>query len=236
MSRLTLSMLMMSVVFSAVCGFAIRSTSGAEPTTKKTNFVVAQDGTGDYKMILEAINAAPQLTSHDAPFEIQIKPGLYKELIYIQREKRFIKLIGEDPATTKIIFGAATEWYENCEIHALGNGYLTAASTEENTPFGLIFSHCKITAESPDVKTFLGRPWRAFASTIFLNSEMADCIRPEGWNNWGNKQRQTTARYAEFNSSGPGGNATDRAPWAKQLSAQAASAITIQNVFGDWKP
>jgi pectinesterase len=322
MSRLTVSAIIL-MLLPAV-------TFAAEPTTRKTQFVVAQDGSGDYKTVLEAVNACPQLTSHDMPFEIHIKPGTYKELIYVQREKRFIKLIGEDPATTKItfdlyanmkgpdgkgigtfrtptvyidandfacenltfensagkvgqalairidgdrvtfrkcrfqgwqdtilgnrgrhyfdhcyiagatdfIFGAATEWYENCEIHCLGNGYITAASTEENTPFGFVFSHCKITSE-PDVKTFLGRPWRAYAATTYLNCDMADCIRPEGWNNWGRKEREQTARYAEFNSTGPGGNSSGRAPWSKQLSTTEAASITVESVLGGddhWRP
>jgi pectinesterase len=136
---------------------------------------------------------------------------------------------------TDFIFGAATEWYENCEIHALGSGYLTAASTEENSPFGFVFSHCKITGEE-GVKTFLGRPWRAYASTTYLNCEMADCIRPEGWNNWGSKQREETARYAEGNNTGPGADTAGRATWSKKLSADEVSAITVDKVFGDWKP
>ena len=63
--------------------------------------------------------------------------------------------------------------------------------------FGYVFSHCKITGE-PGVKTFLGRPWRIYASTIFLNCEMSDVVRPEGWNDWKKPEAHTTARYAEF--------------------------------------
>jgi len=38
------------------------------------------------------------------PVIIRIKPGVYKELIYIQREKRFFHLVGDDAARTVITF------------------------------------------------------------------------------------------------------------------------------------
>jgi len=38
------------------------------------------------------------------PVVIHIKPGTYKEQIYIQREKRFFHLLGEDPKTTVLTF------------------------------------------------------------------------------------------------------------------------------------
>jgi pectinesterase len=65
---------------------------------------------------------------------------------------------------------------------------------------------------------------------------MADCIRPEGWNNWGRKEREQTARYSEFGNTGAGADATGRAAWAKQLSQSEAEAITPDKVFGDWQP
>ena len=46
------------------------------------------------------------------------------------------------------IFGAATAWFEKCQIHCLRNGYITAASTPADQPFGFVFSHCNITGEA----------------------------------------------------------------------------------------
>ena len=58
-----------------------------------------------YRTVQEAINAAPQTTSVDRPWIIYIKAGTYKEIVYVQREKRFVTLVGEDPATTTITYG-----------------------------------------------------------------------------------------------------------------------------------
>ncbi|HEV2434769.1 MAG TPA: pectinesterase family protein [Verrucomicrobiae bacterium] len=297
----------------------------------KTELVVAADGSGQFTNVQAAIDAAPQNTSPANWCVILIKPGVYKGLIYVQREKHFVRLVGEDPERTVLtydlhanlpgpdgkpigtfrtpstvidaddfvaenltfqnsagpkgqalavrldgdriifdncrflgwqdtifcdrgrhyyencyiagavdfIFGGATEFYERCHIHCLGNGYITAASTPTDHPFGYVFSHCQIAGENPDVKTYLGRPWRAYASVTFLNTEMSGVVRPVGWDNWRDPAREKTARYAEFNSTGPGANPQARVKWARPLTDRQAAAITVEKVLGgsdDWNP
>lgn len=269
--------------------------------------------------------------SSNNPVFIHLKPGIYKELVYVQREKRFFHLVGEDAgkivltynlnarmsgpdgkeigtfrtASTVIdaddftaenltfensagpvgqalairvegdrvvfrncrflgwqdtilenrgrhyyrdcyiaghvdfIFGGATAFFEKCHIHCLRDGYITAASTPDTQPFGFVFSDCRITGETPEVKTYLGRPWRIHASTVFLNTEMGEVVRPEGWHNWNKAEAEKTARYAEFNSAGPGAHAGARVKWARQLSETEAKSITAQRVLSGsdgWRP
>ena len=136
------------------------------------------------------------------------------------------------------IFGAATAWFEKCEIRALRDGYLTAASTPVDQPFGFVFSKCKITGDS-DLKTFLGRPWRIYASTIYLNCEMSGVVQPDGWNDWKKSEAHRTVRYSEFNSTGAGASPTNRPDWAKQLGKNEAEKITVKKVLGGvdgWSP
>lgn len=292
---------------------------------------VAPNGDGQFKSIQDAINAAPQRTSRARPWVIHVKPGVYRELIYVQREKRFITLVGDDPEKTILtynlnanmlgpdgkmigtfrtastvidaddftaenltfensagpvgqalavriegdrvafrncrflgwqdtilsnrgrhyfadcyiaghvdfIFGGATAFFERCHIHCLRNGYITAASTPAEQPFGFVFSHCKITGAGPDVKTFLGRPWRDFASVAFLNTEMSDVVRPVGWHNWEKPAREKSSRYTEFKSTGPGAHQGLRASWSRQLSAAEARSITAATVLSGsdrWSP
>jgi pectinesterase len=295
----------------------------------QTNLFVAADGSTPFTSVQSAIMAVPS-GSNENPVIIHIKPGTYKELIYLQREKRFFKLVGDNPTNTILsfnlyagitnaegkpigtfktpsttidaddftaenltfensagpvgqalairvdgdraafrncrflgwqdtillnrgrqyfencyicghvdfIFGAATAWFEKCQIHCLRDGYVTAASTPVDVPFGFVFSNCKITGEQ-GVKTFLGRPWRIYASTIFLNTEMSEVVRPEGWNDWRKPEAHTTARYAEFNSTGDGASPTNRPDWTKQLKKSEAQKITVETVLGGadgWNP
>jgi pectinesterase len=136
------------------------------------------------------------------------------------------------------IFGGSTAFFENCQIHCLGNGYITAASTPHEQLYGFVFKDCRITGVE-DARTFLGRPWRAYSMTVFLNTEMSGVVRPEGWNNWRDPAREQTVRYAEFNSSGPGANPDERVPWAHRLTQEEAEDLSLQTVLGGeegWVP
>ena len=141
--------------------------------------------------------------------------------------------------TTDFIFGPATVLFERCTIHSKRNSYITAASTPENVAFGYVFKNCKLTAAPGVTKVYLGRPWRPYASTTFLNCEFGSHIRPEGWDNWRNEANEKTARYAEFGNTGEGAVTAGRVKWAKQLTPKEALRYTIENIFTDssnWYP
>lgn len=119
--------------------------------------------------------------------------------------------------TTDFIFGPATAWFENCEIHSKADSYITAASTPENVEVGLVFKNCKLTADPEVKKVYLGRPWRPFAYTAFIDCEMGDHITPAGWDNWRNPENEKTARYFESNNKGPGASTKARVSWLRPL-------------------
>lgn len=140
--------------------------------------------------------------------------------------------------TTDFIFGPSTAWFENCEIRSRADSYITAASTPQDRPYGYIFSHCRLTADANVTKVYLGRPWRDYGYTLFINCEMGRHIRPEGWHHW-QKERQKTARYMEYGNSGDGAATDRRAPWARQLTKKEAAKITMEEVFSindKWAP
>jgi pectinesterase len=151
------------------------------------------------------------------------------------------------------IYGSAAAIFDRCEIRSKNGGHVTAANTTKDRPFGFVFMNCRLTGDpQPWVNTNgipantnsapmadLGRPWRPYASVTYLNCEMGAHIKPEGWNNWRNPTNELTARYAEYNSTGPGANPDKRFKWAKQLSAEEAGKITIESVLGgndNWNP
>jgi pectinesterase len=138
--------------------------------------------------------------------------------------------------TTDFIFGAATAVFKNCQIHSKKNSHVTAASTNSIIPYGFVFFDCKLTADSTINKVSLGRPWSPTASVTYINCWMGKHIISEGWNNWKNPANELTARFAEYNSSGPGANTATRVKWAKQLTAEDASKYTLKNILGEWNP
>src|SRR5439155_22972194 len=131
----------------------------------------------------------------------------------------------------------ATAVFDHCELHSKNGGFVTAASTGPEKPWGYVFLDCKLKGEG--AKALLGRPWRPNASVTYVRCEMGGHIEPKGWDNWGNAANEKTARYAEYKSTGPGANPTKRVPWSKQLTKEEADKITIESVLSGsdgWKP
>lgn len=155
---------------------------------------------------------------------------------------KFTRLYFKDcyiDGTTDFIFGPSTALFENCIIHSKRNSYVTAASTPKEAKYGYVFKHCKLTAEPGVDKVYLGRPWRPYAYTLFIECELGKHIVPAGWHNWGKQSNEETARYMEYKNTGEGANASERVAWSKQLTKKEAEAVTVDAIFctqSSWNP
>lgn len=133
--------------------------------------------------------------------------------------------------TVDFIFGSSTAVFDSCTIFAKRDGYLTAASTIEGKPFGLVFIDCKITGSAPEGRVYFGRPWRPNAKTAFINCEISNIIRPEGWHDWGKESNHNTTFYCEYNNKGLGADTKNRVDWCKLLTDEEAKKYSIENIF-----
>ena len=155
---------------------------------------------------------------------------------------KFTRLYFKDcyiDGTTDFIFGPSTALFEDCIIHSKRNSYVTAASTPKEAKYGYVFKHCKLTAEPGVDKVYLGRPWRPYAYTLFIECELGKHIVSAGWHNWGKQSNEETARYMEYKNTGEGANASERVAWSKQLTKKEAEAVTVDAIFrtqSDWNP
>ena len=155
---------------------------------------------------------------------------------------KFTRLYFKDcyiDGTTDFIFGPSTALFEDCIIHSKRNSYVTAASTPKEAKYGYVFKHCKLTAELGVDKVYLGRPWRPYAYTLFIECELGKHIVLAGWHNWGKQSNEETARYMEYKNTGEGANASERVAWSKQLTKKEAEAVTVDAIFrtqSDWDP
>lgn len=142
--------------------------------------------------------------------------------------------------TTDFIFGPSTALFKDCTIHSKANSYVTAASTPATVAVGYVFKNCRLTADDGVDKVYLGRPWRPYAATVFIDCELGKHIVPAGWHNWRNPENEKTARYAEYGSTGEGASAGARVKWAKQLTRkEAAPYEDPKYIFGmssEWNP
>jgi PelA/Pel-15E family pectate lyase len=135
------------------------------------------------------------------------------------------------------IFGQATVYFENCVIHSKGDGYIAApmrfAADEAS---GFVFNRCKLTGENIKKGVYLARPWRPFGRAVFLNSQMGEHIKNEGFNNWNNISNENTAYFAEFNSSGKGAKSDERVKWSKQLTKEESKQFEVEKFLLGWNP
>lgn len=133
--------------------------------------------------------------------------------------------------TTDFIFGAATAIFNDCDIMCKADSYITAASTPIDVDYGYVFYKCRVNA-LPEVKAvYLGRPWRPYAYTMFIDCQLNAPIRPEGWHNWKNPDNERTARYGECGSAGPYADMSARVGWAKKLDDGEASNIVKSTIL-----
>jgi pectinesterase len=103
--------------------------------------------------------------------------------------------------------------------------------TPPESAFGFVFNRSRVRVAEGE-QTYLGRPWRDHAATIFLRSELGAGIRPAGWHNWDRPWSESTSRYFEYHNTGAGADRAARVPWSRELAAAEADRITPAAVFG----
>lgn len=139
--------------------------------------------------------------------------------------------------TVDFIFGWSTAVFNRCHIHSIGNGYITAPSTDKGQKYGYVFYNCEIIANSDVDKVYLSRPWRPYAQAVFIQCNMGKHILPEGWDNWRNKNNEKTVFYAEYKSKGEGANPGKRVAYSKQLkNTEGYSIEEVLSGNDGWNP
>jgi PelA/Pel-15E family pectate lyase len=137
------------------------------------------------------------------------------------------------------IFGQGTAVFEGCHVHSKGDGYITAPMRfAADEPSGLVFLSSKLTSENTIKGVYLGRPWRDYGRTIFIDTEIEATIRPEGWHNW-EPHRERTAFLAEYRSTGKGANVGARVRWSRNLTEAEVASFSVENFLkgkDGWNP
>ena len=143
------------------------------------------------------------------------------------------------------LFGDGKAVFDHCEIHntAHAGGFVTAQSKHYPTQdSGFVLNHCRLTGGADiTAPVYLGRPWRPYATVVYLDTEMGSHIDPSGWREWhpGETHSIETAFYAESNSTGPGAHHDQRDPHTHFLSKQEAEQYAPDNFLrgtDNWDP
>ncbi|XP_047308778.1 pectinesterase-like [Impatiens glandulifera] len=178
------------------------------------------------------------------------KIDAYQDTLYAHNNRQFYR-DSYITGTVDFIFGNAAVVFQNCQIVARKpmsgqKNMVTAQGREDpNQNTGTSIQQCKVVASSDleptkgSVKTFLGRPWKAYSRTVYMQSNIGDHIDPAGWFEWDGEFALKTLYYGEYMNSGPGAGTGNRVKWGGYrviTSALEAQKFTVAQLIqgGQW--
>ena len=146
--------------------------------------------------------------------------------------------------TIDFIFGNGAAVLQNCKIYTrvplpLQKVTITAQgrkSPHQNTGFSIQDSY--VFATQP---TYLGRPWKLYSRTVFMNTYMSGLVQPRGWLEWYGNFALGTLWYGEYRNHGPGASLSGRVKWPGYhiiQDANMASFFTVRRFIDGmaWLP
>ncbi|CAN0889049.1 Probable pectinesterase/pectinesterase inhibitor 41 [Linum grandiflorum] len=150
----------------------------------------------------------------------------YQDTLYTHSLRQFYREC-DIYGTVDFIFGNAAVVLQNCNIYprlpmsGQFNAITAQGRTDPNQNTGISIHNCNIRAapdlaavgNSTTVKTYLGRPWKEYSRTVYLQNFMDWLIDPAGWRAWNGEFALATLYYAEYENSGPRSDTSARVTW-----------------------
>ncbi|XP_065864164.1 probable pectinesterase/pectinesterase inhibitor 20 [Euphorbia lathyris] len=190
-------------------------------------------------------NGADLSTFYSCSFEA------YQDTLYTHSLRQFYREC-DIYGTVDFIFGNAAVILQNCNIYprmpmsGQFNAITAQGRTDPNQNTGISIHNCVIraaddlAAAGSTVKTYLGRPWKEYSRTVYMQNFMDDLIDSAGWQIWSGDFGLNTLYYAEYNNTGPGSDTSNRVTWSGYhvIDAVDAANFTVSNfLLGDaWLP
>ncbi|THG08562.1 probable pectinesterase/pectinesterase inhibitor 51 isoform X2 [Camellia sinensis] len=152
------------------------------------------------------------------------------------------------------IFGNSASIFQDCLIlvkprqvkpeKGENNAVTAHGRTDPAQSTGFVFQNCLVNGtedymamyyNNPKVhKNFLGRPWKEYSRTVFIDCNLEALITPQGWMPWSGDFALKTLYYGEFKNSGPGSSLSGRVSWSSQIPADHVYTYSVKNfIQGD---
>ncbi|XP_030946400.1 probable pectinesterase/pectinesterase inhibitor 7 [Quercus lobata] len=191
-------------------------------------------------------NGADLSTFYSCSFEA------YQDTLYTHSLRQFYREC-DIYGTVDFIFGNAAAIFQNCNIYPrlpMSGQYnvITAQGrSDPNQNTGTSIQNCSIRAADElassniTFQTYLGRPWKNFSRTVYMETFLDGLINPAGWIAWSGDFALSTLYYAEYDNTGPGSNTTNRVSWPTYHvinNDTEAANFTVANFLlaDDWLP
>ncbi|KAM0018258.1 putative pectinesterase [Helianthus debilis subsp. tardiflorus] len=146
----------------------------------------------------------------------------YQDTLYVHSFRQFYREC-DIYGSIDYIFGNAAAVFQGCNIISrmpMPGQFTVISAQSRDSPdqqTGISFQNCSIlaTEDLRNVQSYLGRPWRPYSRTVFIESYIADFIDPMGWVHWSGDEdlELDTVYYGEYANVGPGSKMDGRVTW-----------------------
>ncbi|GER35052.1 plant invertase/pectin methylesterase inhibitor [Striga asiatica] len=148
----------------------------------------------------------------------------YQDTLYVHSQRQFYRecyVYG----TVDFIFGNAAAVLQNCMIlpRRPMNGQQIAVTaqgrTDPNQNTGISIHNSRVVPAADlapvvgSVRVYLGRPWKEYSRTVFMQTYLGSFIDPAGWLEWDGNFALNTLYYGEYRNTGPGSGTARRVRW-----------------------
>ncbi|XP_077252700.1 pectinesterase/pectinesterase inhibitor PPE8B-like [Tasmannia lanceolata] len=161
----------------------------------------------------------------DSDMSVYYQCGIhgYQDTLFVHSLRQFYRECNIS-GTVDFIFGQGSAVFQNCIIlvrKPLPGQECTITAqgrTHLNQNTGFSIQNSKVLADSgfnnSKHSSYLGRPWKPYAATVFMETYLGDLINPKGWLEWeGSHDGLDTLFYGEYMNNGPGSDLSGRANW-----------------------
>ncbi|KAK8478307.1 hypothetical protein V6N13_092230 [Hibiscus sabdariffa] len=168
----------------------------------------------------------------------------FQDTLYAHSNRQFYREC-DITGTIDFIFGNSAVVFQNCNIlprQPMANQQNTITAQGKDDPnqnTGISIQNCTVSPYgnlSSSVKTYLGRPWKDYSTTLFMHSNLGSLVHPAGWLPWTGNSAPATIFYSEYKNVGPGSSTENRVKWKglRNVSDKEAKKFSVKEfINGD---
>ncbi|XP_050219983.1 pectinesterase 3-like [Mercurialis annua] len=169
----------------------------------------------------------------------------FQDTLYVHSGRQFYRDC-QISGTIDFIFGNAAVVFQNCTIQprqpfpAQFNTITAQSKSDPNQNTGMSIQRCQLNPlGNLTAVTYFGRPWKDYATTVIMQSDIGEFLDPLGWASW--EANESSVYYAEFQNFGPGSMTEKRVEWAgvrPNITVEEAEKFAVENFIqgSQWLP
>lgn len=182
--------------------------------------------------------AVALMSSADQTVFYRCRIDAFQDSLYVHANRQFYREC-DIYGTVDFIFGNSAVVLQNCKVFprvpmtGQQNTITAQGKIDPNQNTGISFQNCTISpfGDLSSVKTYLGRPWKNYSTTVYMQTFMGSLIHPDGWLPWVGTTAPDTIFYSEYQNFGPGSVTKNRVKWKglKTITSKVASKFTVHS-------